>query len=285
MPPTIPPTMPPTIPPTIPTSTPPAAPASTSTARRGVIGADADRRTALVAGALYLVTFIGSIPALPLYHDILKDHDYILHGASDTGVLIGAVLEIICAMAGIGTAVVLHRVVTRHDPTRALGFIAARIFEATMICVGVLSVLAIVTLHHDAAGASAATAASLIGTGRGLVAVHDWSFLVGPGLMPAVNALCLAAVLHGTRLVPRIIPLLGLIGAPLLAASSIATLFGAFDQVSPVAALAALPIAAWELSLGVWLMVKGFNRFTGTALGTPPALAGGAEAERESVLA
>jgi hypothetical protein len=230
----------------------------------------ADRKTALVAGILYLLTFIGSIPALPLYHDLLKHRGYILHAGSDTGVLWGALLEIICALSGIGTAVVLHRVVKRHSPTRALGFIASRTFEGTMICVGVLSVLAVVTLHHDAA-ASATTGHSLIPVARGLVAVHDWTFLVGPGIMPAINAMCLATVLYRTRLIPRIIPLLGIIGAPLLAASSIATLFGAFGQVSTPAFFLALPIAAWELSLGIYLAVKGFRSSTSTTGATVEA--------------
>lgn len=220
---------------------------------------DADRKTALVAGALYIVTFVGSIPALALYHDILKDPSYVLGHASDAGVRVSALLEIICALAGIGTAVVLHRVVKRSDPTRALGFVASRVWEAAMICVGVMSVLAIVTLHHDAAGASGATADSLVGPARAFVALHDWTFLVGPGLAPAINAMCLATVLYRTRLVPRIIPTLGLIGAPMLVVSSVATLFGVFDQVSSAAFVLALPIAAWEFSLGVWMVVKGFK--------------------------
>jgi len=254
------------------------------TARRGAIGGDADRKTALVAGALYLVTFIGSIPALPLYHDILRDRNHLLQGGSDTGVLWGALLELTCALAGIGTAVVLYRVVKRHGPTRALGFVSARGFEAAMIAVGVVSVLAVVTLHQDAAGMSPAAASGLLSTARGLVAVHDWTFLVGPGLMPAVNALCLATVLYRTRLVPRIIPLLGLIGAPLLVASSMATLFGAWDQVSSAAALLALPIAAWEFSLGVWLVVKGFKPSPAASDDTP-ALNVGFEPDQAPALA
>ncbi|HBY23000.1 MAG TPA: DUF4386 domain-containing protein, partial [Propionibacteriaceae bacterium] len=82
---------------------------------------------------------------------------------------------------------------------------------------------------------------------------------LGPGLMPAVNALLLGSVLYQARLVPRLIPLLGLIGAPLLAASALGTLFGVLDQVSPVAGLAALPIALWEASVGVWLLVRGVS--------------------------
>lgn len=242
---------------------------TTPAARTRTSGADADRKTAFIAGALYLLTFIGSIPALPLYHHILKNPNYMLHAGSDTGVLWGALLEIICAISGIGTAVVLYRVVKRSDQTRAVGFIASRTFEAAMICVGVMSVLAVVTLHHDAAGASGATARSLVGPARALVAVHDWTFLVGPGLAPALNAVSLATVLYRTRLVPRIIPTLGLIGAPMLVVSSVATLFGAFDQVSSPAFALALPIAAWEFSLGVWMVVKGFKPSSTTAGGVP----------------
>jgi len=220
---------------------------------------DPMRKRAIVAGALYLITFITSIPALALYHGVLNNPRWILGAGSDTGVLWGAFLEVICALAGIGTAVTLFPVVKRHSETAALGFVTARVVEATMIFVGVLSLLSIVTLRHGPAGASGADAASLVTTGRSLVALHDWTFLLGPGLMPAVNALCLGYVLYRSGLVPRVIPMLGLIGAPLLLASDTATLFGLFGQLSPAATVAAFPIAAWEFSLGVWLVVKGFR--------------------------
>ncbi|MDQ6837977.1 MAG: DUF4386 domain-containing protein [Actinomycetota bacterium] len=218
---------------------------------------DKMRKTALVAGVFYLVTFAGSIPALPLYHDILHNPLYILGGANDTGVLVGAVLEVLCALAGIGTAVVLYPVAKRHSDTAALGFVTARVLEASMIFVGVLSVLSLVTLHK--ADASGADATSMVSTGRSLVALHDWTFLFGPGIMPAINALCIGTVMHRTGLVPRILPKVGLIGAPMLLASSIATLFGVFDQVSAWAFLGAFPIAAWELSFGIWMTFKGFK--------------------------
>jgi hypothetical protein len=218
---------------------------------------DPMRKTALVAGVLYLVTFVGSIPALPLYHDILNDPNYLLGGASDTGVLWGAIGEVICALAGIGTAVALYPVAKRHSETAALGFVTARVLEASMIFVGVLSVLSLVTLHDT--GASAAEAGSMLNTGRSLIALHDWTFLLGPGIIPAVNALCIATVMYRTDLVPRIIPSIGLIGAPILLASGTATLFGAWDQVSGPATLFALPVAAWEFSFGVYMTFKGFK--------------------------
>ncbi|MGI8938391.1 MAG: DUF4386 domain-containing protein [Iamia sp.] len=140
-----------------------------------------------------------------------------------------------------------------------MGFVAARTLEAGMIFVGALSLLSIVILRQDVTGTAGADAASLVTAARSLVAVHDWTFLFGPGFLPVVNALCLATVLYRTRLVPRIIPIIGLIAAPILFASSTATLFGIHDQVSSTALLGALPIAAWEFSLGVWLTFRGFT--------------------------
>ncbi len=218
---------------------------------------DAMRKTALVAGALYLTTFVTSIPALGLYDDVLNNPDYILGAGSEGGVLWGAFLEVILGLACIGTALALYPVVKRQNEGVALGFVTARLLEAAMIFVGILSVLSIVTLRD--AGASGGDASSLVTTGRSLVAVHDWTFLLGPGLIPGVNALCLGYLLYRSRLVPRILPTIGLIGAPILFASATATLFGLYDQVSSWAMLAALPIAVWEFSLGVWLVVKGFK--------------------------
>lgn len=218
---------------------------------------DYPRKLALVAGGLYILTFVTSIPALPLYHDILNDSQYVLNGGSDTGVLWGAMLEVICGLAGIGTAVALYPVIRRRSETRALGFVTSRVIEAAMILAGVLSVLAIVTLHQN--GASGADAGSLVTNVQSLVAFHDWTFLLGPGIMPAVNAMCLATVLYRSGLVPRVIPAMGIIGAPILLGSAVATLFGAYDQVSAWAVVGALPIAAWEFSVGVYMLVKGFK--------------------------
>ena len=228
------------------------------------------RKTALVAGGFYLVTFI-SIPTLALYGAV-HSPDYVVGPGPDTGVLWGGLLEVIVALAGIGTAVALFPVVKRQNEGVALGFVAARVLEAAVIFVGVVSLLSVVTLRQDPAGADAA---SLVTTGKALVAIHDGTFLLGQGLIPGVNALLLGSLMYRSRLVPRIIPAMGLIGAPLLLASVTATFFGVYDQVSVWSGLATIPIAAWELSLGLWLALKGFKpspiTAAMTAAGTPPA--------------
>jgi hypothetical protein len=216
------------------------------------------RKTAFVAGGCYLLTFITSIPTLALYGPV-KKLNYIVGSGSDAGAHWGAFIEVILALAGVGTALALYPIVKRQNQAAALGFVTSRLLEASMIVVGVVSLLTVVTLKHDSSGATGADAAALVTTGKSLVAFHNWTFVLGQSLMPGVNALLLGSLLYRSRLVPRAIPLIGLIGAPLLLVSVTATIFGLWSQVSPVGTFAALPVALWEFSLGVWLVVKGFT--------------------------
>ena len=219
---------------------------------------DSTRKTALVAGVFYLITFI-SLPTLALYSPVRNHRDWILSSGGHTAVLWGGCLEVIVALAGIGTAVTLYPVVKRQHEGAALGFVAARVLEAGMIFAGVVSLLSLVTLRQHLGGAARADTASLVTTGASHVAIYDWTFLLSQSLMPVISALLLGSLMYRSRLVPRAIPALGLIGAPLLLAADVATLFGGIGQYSSLAALAALPVAAWELSLGLWLAVKGFR--------------------------
>ena len=200
------------------------------------------RRLAFIAGALYLLTVVASIPALALKDPVLADPATAAAGA--TALHWAAGLEMVLALACIGTAVALFPVVRRVDEATALGFVGSRTLEAAIIVMGVLAMLS-VTVAGPAAQA--------------LVGMHDWAFLLGPGTLPAVNALLLAPLLLRAGLVPRIIPILGLIGAPLLLAAAVGILFGVIDQVSAAGFLSAVLIAAWEIALGFWLLLKGFN--------------------------
>jgi hypothetical protein len=220
---------------------------------------DSTRRTPLVAGLFYLITFVASIPAVFLLAPVLDNADYIVSSGADTRVLWGCFLDLVNALACIGTAVALFPVVKRQNEAVALGFVTSRMLEAAVIVIGVVSLLAVVTLRRELAGAPGTDTASLVAAGRSLVAVRDWTFLLGPSLMPGINALLLGYLMYRSGLVPRLIPVLGLIGAPLLIASATATLFRGSDPVTVLAAIATVPIFLWELSLGVWLVVKGFR--------------------------
>jgi hypothetical protein len=221
---------------------------------------DPTRKVALAGGIAYLITFAASIPQLRLFADVVDDPAGYISGArSNTALLWGSWLEVITAVACVGTAVALYPVTRRVSRTAAIGFVTSRVVEATLILVGVVSLLSVVTLQDQFAGATGAQAEALGVTGEALVAMRQWTFLLGPGLIAGINALFLGTALYRGRLVPRIIPTIGLIGAPIILLSATATIFGGWAQTSSVGALCALPIAVWEFSLGVWLVVKGFK--------------------------
>jgi Domain of unknown function (DUF4386) len=235
---------------------------ATKTAKR--IPMTSTRRTALVAGVFYLITFV-SIPTLALYGPVKNHRDWILSSGSHAGVLAGGFLEVIVALAGIGTAVTLYPVVKRQNEGFALGFVTARVLEAAMIFTGAVSLLSLLTLRQDLGGTAGADAAALVTTGASHVAIYNWTFLLSQSLMPGINALLLGTLLYRSRLVPRIIPVLGLIGGPLLIIAVFATLFGQHSSLTGLAVLPVIPVAAWEFSLGVWLAVKGFRPCSITA--------------------
>jgi hypothetical protein len=179
--------------------------------------------------------------------------DYILGTGPDTAVVIGGLLEIIVALAGIGTAIALYPVVKRQNERVALGFVGARVLEAATIFAGVASLLTLVTLRQAGVGADGLV------TGQALIGMYDSLFLVGQSLIPPLNALLLGFLLFRSGLVPRILPLAGYIGAPLLIAGHIGTLFGVWGRVNVLVGIGVLLIAGWEFSLGVYLVVKGFK--------------------------
>jgi hypothetical protein len=217
------------------------------------------RTTSLAAGGLYVLTFAASIPALFLIGPVLNNPDYIVSAGADTQVMLGCFLDLITALAGIGTAVALFPVVRRQNEALALGFVTSRMFEAAAIAIGVVSILAVVTLRQDLAAAAGSDPGQLMTVGHSLVAVRNWTFLLGPNYMASVNALVLGTLMYRSRLVPRPIPLIGLIGGPLLFAASTALLFGVIERSSVVFNLAVAPIFARELSLGLWMLIKGFR--------------------------
>jgi hypothetical protein len=233
---------------------------------------DSMRKTAFVAGVFYLITFI-SIPTLALYGPVKTDPNFIISAGSTTPILVGGVLEMIVALAGIGTAVALFSVLKRQNEGFAIGLITTRIFEGAVIVTGVSSILSIVTLQQ--AGAAGAEGAALVAVGEAQVASFNWSFLLGQSLMPSLNAVLLGTLMYQSRLVPRILPIVGLIGAPLLLAGTVATLFGFAEQYGTVS-VTAIPIALWELSLGLWLTFKGFNP-SAPILAAPAAELGSAD--------
>lgn len=219
-----------------------------------------DRRTAVAAGSLFLLTEAAAIAGAVLYSPLLDAANGRLAQGADTRALLGALCEVVLVVAVAGTGAALFPVLRRHGEGLALGYAFGRLLEAAVIALGIVSVLALVTLRRDP---GAAAGADLAGADAALVAVHDWTFLLGPNIALGLNTVLLAYLAYRARLVPRFISVLGLVGGPLICVSAVAVMFGAYEQLSAAGAAAALPVFAWELGLAGWLIVRGFGQRTG----------------------
>lgn len=206
------------------------------------------RSVARVAGVMYFVTHVTSVLAVILYGGSAADPDAPLAGR--TSVLWGGLLEVVLAAAVVGTAVALYPLVRRHAPGLAVAYVALRTLEASVILTGVVILLPAV------AGPSSALAPGLSpDVVAALQLVHDWTFLVGPGLVAPINTVVIAWLLLRHGLVLRAIPILGLVGAPLVAAANLGVMFG----LNQPQAWAAIPIFLWEISLALHLLIRGIR--------------------------
>ena len=200
---------------------------------------------------------------------MLDDPRYVVGAGADTSVSLGAFLELLLIIANIATAVVLYPILKRVNEIFILGYVTARVMECVFIAVGILSLLTVVTLRQGAA--AGADAASLITAGKSLVALHDWTRLLGPGFVVGVgNGLMLGYLMYRSALVPRGMAMLGLIGGPPIIASGIGVLIGVIEAGGVVQGIATIPEFFWELSLGIWLTVKGFDPSALASISTDP---------------
>jgi len=242
------------------------------------------RKTALVAGVLYLLTFVSSIPAVFLQSPVLNDPFFIIGGTgADTQVRLGALFDIVNSLTAIGTAVALYAVIKRQSQSFAIGFVSSRLFEGTVLMIGVISILSIVTLQQP--GATGAEASLLVSIQDTLVTVRNWTFVLGTGV-PALNAVMLGWIMYKSRLVPRAIPVIGLIGAPLFTSWIVGYIMGVTEPGTAWHGIGVAPIFIWELSLGLWMTFKGFRKeaplmieaaaadasLTGSTSTTPPSI-------------
>jgi hypothetical protein len=215
------------------------------------------RRISLAFGALYLITIIASVPALILFQPVLDDpQGYIAGAGADNRIYLGALLELILIIANIGTAIVLIPLLKRQHEILTFSYVAARIMECAFILVGILAVLAVVTLRHDAG----ADAAAMGGLAESLAAIKDWTFKLGPGWVVGIgNGLILGYLMYRSGLMPRGLVLLGLIGGPLQTLVGTGVLFDLFEAGGAVQGILTIPEIVWELSLGIYPLVWGFK--------------------------
>ena len=224
------------------------------------------RKSALTVGVLFVITLVAAIPAALLYGPVVDNPLYIVGPGSDSRVLLGGVFEIITIFANIATAIVLFPILRRQSEAGSIAYVGARLVEATLMVVGLLALLTVVTLRQDG---PVADSGSLLIAGQSLVALNRWTFLLGPGFVAGIgNGLILGYLMYQSALVPRRLALFGIIGGPLLAASGIAVMLGFIERGSTAQGVATILEVIWEIGImGLYLIFVGFRRPAVEALG------------------
>jgi hypothetical protein len=216
------------------------------------------RRISTFTGWLWIITFVTSIPTRFVLYAPLRDEANYVTGAGDLGLALiatGAVLELLLIISGVGTAVVPYSIHKRYSEVGAVAYLSARIFECVFIAIGIVCILAILTLRQDAP--SGATPA----LGQGIEAIYEWTFRLGPGFFVGVgNGLILGYMMYRSGLVPRWMAMFGLVGGPLVILAALLVMFDVIETSSPIDGLLTIPEAFWEISLGIYLIVKGYRR-------------------------
>src|SRR4051812_110951 len=229
------------------------------------------KQAAKIVGVLFILAAVTAIIGLNLYTPILNGPDYLIKGSEHANqVIIGAVMELILVASVVGTATTMFPILRKNNETIALWHVCFRFLEAIIITVGVISVLSLLTLSREFVATGATDSASFQASGTLLKAVHDWTFLLGPLFMLGINTMMYSYIFYRSKLVPRFIPILGMTGATLVFICALLVMFGVFPQISFWGAIFAIPVAANEMILAVWLLVKGFNESAIASLSNKP---------------
>ncbi|OLS40765.1 DUF4386 domain-containing protein [Bacillus sp. MRMR6] len=218
------------------------------------------KKSAKIVGVLFLLAAVTAVIGLNLYDPILKGPDYLITGSKHANqVIAGALMELMLVVSAVGTATTMFPLLRQYNETIALWHVCFRFLEAIIITVGVISVLSLLTLSQEFVAAAAPDPSSFHSSGIILKAIHDWTFMLGPLFMLGINTVMYSYIFYKTRLVPRFISILGMTGAASVFVCSLFVMFGVFPQISFWGAILAVPVAANEMILAVWLIVKGFN--------------------------
>lgn len=231
-----------------------------STGKSTDIGGRTSRQTAIFIGVCYILAAVLAILALIFYNPLLENPDYLTQGIdSKNQIILATILELLVVCSVIGTAIGLFPFLRKYNEAIALGYLCFRFLEGVLITIGVLSVLSLLSLSQEFVATAAADEAAFRASGTALIAIHDWTFLLGPNFMLGINTALYSFLLYRSRLVPRLIAIMGLTGAALVFLAALLALSGVILQISIWGILLALPVAIFEITLAIWLIVKGFN--------------------------
>jgi hypothetical protein len=221
---------------------------------------NSNKLAAKMVGVLFILAAVSAVAGVLLYDPFLTSSDYLTKGSEYYNqVVLGAIMELILVISAVGTATIMFPLLRKYNETIALWHLCFRFLEAVVITIGIISVLALLTLCKEYVAGGATNIASYQASGTTLKAIHDWTFSLGPNFMLGINTIMYSFIFYKSKMVPRFIPILGMTGATLVFICAFLVMFDVIDQVSLWGGLLAFPVAANEMILAVWLIVKGFN--------------------------
>lgn len=218
------------------------------------------RKNTTIIGVFFIIAAISAIVGLTLYSPILNETNYLTEGAKYSNqIILGAFLELILVSTAVGTGITLFPYLKIQSETIALGYFCFRMLETIFIVIGIISVLSLLTLSQNYSIVEQANTETYKAIGATLKAIHSWCFMLGPNFMLGINTMLYSCALYQSNLIPKKIASLGMISSVLIFIAALLEIFGIILQISTMGILLALPIFVYEMTLAIWLIVKGFN--------------------------
>lgn len=215
----------------------------------------ADKTIARIVGVLFIVASVAAIVGGSLLLP-LDEPDYLVETAASQGQIVsGVLIELILVLSVVAIAVMFYPVLKRQNEGLALGYVGARTLEGVLLLAASVTSLFVLSLSQDY-GAAATTGVEPLGDT--LLAMRDWTYLLGSLVVFGVTALLLNSLLYRSRFVPVWLSIWGLLGGALILAEGLIQVYG--TELSGVTqGVFAAPIAIQEMVLAVWLIIKGFD--------------------------
>ena len=220
-----------------------------------------NRRNAKITGLFFIAATTFAIIGLLLYDPLLNHEDYLNRGAKHaTRIILGAISELVLVVANTGTALMLYPYLRVYNKHVGLAYFCFRLLEVLFISIGIISMLALLSLSLDfTSDVKNANLETYLTIGSLLKSIHDWTFIIGPHFMLGINTFLYSFVFYKTKMIPRKLALLGLIGGILVFIVGNLQLLNFLPQFSLIAIVLVLPVAVYEMILAGWLIVKSFN--------------------------
>ena len=214
----------------------------------------------IIIGFFYIVAAVSAVIAVIFYQPVLSDQWYLaVENGFETKILLGVLNDLLLVVSAVGTAVMLFPYIRKWNEHLALGYLCFRFMEAVFIAIGLVSILGLVSLSIQFESGSL-TKENAQGAGFLLQAFHRWTFMLGPNLMLGINTFLYSYLLFKTGIIPQFLAIFGMVTAVLVFGAGLLDMFDIIEPVSTAKGILALPLGVYEMSLAVWLMVKGFNK-------------------------